>query len=346
MDILNRILVSLSSASLLALAGCYADFEPDMQSTPVLCMNSLITAGDTVTVSLTRSWRWSEGVPGENLDIEVADATVTLTSNGGHPVALRPVTITEWVTGRLEKRLIYVADYVAAEGDELRLEASSPAWGDASAQVTVPVATPVDSVALTSESTVIPGTDYWPERYSIRASARVWFRDPAPTTDYYLFMTNGNTVQRKEADGNTSSWSTLSFYDIDYTGEPLFSEHMSALESAMGGNYGYTMFSDRQISGKSYPLNIVYQNLYWEIDNATGVPIEEDPTLDITLYTISESYYRHLLSVWQSNDGIAGSLGGVGLADPVWEASNVSTGAGVVAARAASRVRIPASRLL
>ena len=64
-------------------------------------------------------------------------------------------------------------------------------------------------------------------------------------------------------------------------------------------------------------------------------------TIEITLNSLSESYYKHVLSVWVSNDGISGILGGVGLGDPTWESSNVSTGAGVIAAVAPSTIKIP-----
>ena len=46
------------------LTGCYQDFEPDLKSTPVVCINSNIIAGQPVTADVTRTWRYSEGAPG------------------------------------------------------------------------------------------------------------------------------------------------------------------------------------------------------------------------------------------------------------------------------------------
>lgn len=45
----------------LVLTSCFSDFEPDIESKPVLCMISNISDGDSIKVSLTHTWRWSEG---------------------------------------------------------------------------------------------------------------------------------------------------------------------------------------------------------------------------------------------------------------------------------------------
>ena len=52
-----------------------------------------------------------------------------------------------------------------------------------------------------------------------------------------------------------------------------------------------------------------------------------------------------MLSLWATEEGIQGALGGVGLGNPVWEYSNVSTGAGIISASATSRYPIPLHRL-
>ena len=53
------------------------------------------------------------------------------------------------------------------------------------------------------------------------------------------------------------------------------------------------------------------------------------------------TYYKHVISVWEANDAIVGSLGGVGLGPAVYPYSNVSTKAGVVAAYAVSELTLP-----
>lgn len=51
---------------------------------------------------------------------------------------------------------------------------------------------------------------------------------------------------------------------------------------------------------------------------------------------MSRSYYDRALYVWQRDNGIIGDLGDFGFAEPLAAYSNVSTGAGVVAARSFS----------
>jgi len=88
-------------------------------------------------------------------------------------------------------------------------------------------------------------------------------------------------------------------------------------------------------------LHVDLDDICYYLRNPSGHPDVGNAEFYMDFYTISPSYYKHVISVWQSNDGIVGSLGGVGLADPVFESSNVSTGAGVVAAAAVSKYAIP-----
>ena len=53
-----------------------------------------------------------------------------------------------------------------------------------------------------------------------------------------------------------------------------------------------------------------------------------------------------MISVWEGNYGITGALGGVGLASPVYPYSNVSTGAGTVAAYAEASLTISIADLI
>lgn len=52
-----------------------------------------------------------------------------------------------------------------------------------------------------------------------------------------------------------------------------------------------------------------------------------DLGLVLYLSSISDSFYKYANYQWQVTDGIVGDLGDVGLGDPIWGYSNVSTGA-------------------
>ena len=111
MAVLRKYLVILAVVSVVT--GCYSNFEPDIKSTPVLCMNSLLVPGEPLTVSLTRTWRWSEGSPDYDLDIIVRDAEITYTVNGS-----------EIGTLTFDNKK-YRADYIPEPGDHVVLSARS-----------------------------------------------------------------------------------------------------------------------------------------------------------------------------------------------------------------------------
>ena len=78
----NIITLLLSVISMISLASCMSEFEPDIESTPVVCINADAVVGDTLIVEVTRTWRWSEGHPGYNIDINLKEADVEVWVNG------------------------------------------------------------------------------------------------------------------------------------------------------------------------------------------------------------------------------------------------------------------------
>lgn len=339
MAFLNRII--LAALSGLALTGCFSDFEPDIESTPVLCLNSLIVAGEPVEVSLTHTWRWSEGSPVDGYDISVNDAEVSLIVNGEFVENLKSVEKQEPDYGMpfYSTPVQYESHYAPVSGDHVQLRAVSPTYGEAFAEVTVPQPVPIDKV----EVSVRDFYDYsqtWTGNYQMSLAFRVWFADPGDATDYYIFDAGTSPGIFSDAPGGERNMAYVQGCWFDFSGEPLFTEHVSALESVFSDTSGYTIFTDRQISGKSYPLTISTDNVDFIYYNPGNDPELKDFSIDLTLGSISDSYYYHVLSVWVANDGIPGMLGGVGLGEPVYATSNVSTGAGVVAAVARSTRRV------
>lgn len=344
MAILKNIFLFISL--LLLTTGCFSDFEPDLKSVPVLCMNSNISAGDTVVLQLTRTWRWSDPTVDEQ-NIIVDDAEVRLYVNDEfietlHFAEIPPMS--DYPGSYDEPTHGYRSGYVAKEGDCIKLTAHSEKYGDAWAEVTVPESIDISHVDydVVSFSSFSRGSYH---RYNFGLNMLIWFTDRASTTDYYEFSESGTIPDRyyipvPGQDNDEECFASFTYFHVDYDKEPLFTEHVSALESAISDTWGYSIFSDRQISGKSYPLHISIRDLYYNINNPENNPELETASIDFHLDVISRSYYNHVMSVWAHNDGINGVLGDVGLADPVWDASNVSTGAGVVAARSRATYRL------
>lgn len=324
--------------------SCMEDFEPDIPSTPVLCMNAEITPGDSIILFLTRSWRWSEDEDNDP-DIDVENAEVRLIVNGEWRENLVPSFVgngydTEHPFYDVSK--CYRSTYIPVSGDVIRLEVTSTEYGEAWAEVTVPYPVPIDRVEV-QNLTCIPmtNTDGWPalkERtdFIIGCKLLVYFTDPAGESNYYDFKA-GLSPYSSYDDKATALAGSVSPLFID---EPLFTEHVSVLESAVAETSGYTIFSDRQIYGKTYPLRVRYDPFEFYYWNPSDMQGPKEYGITVTLRHVDPAYYKHVLSVWEANDAIVGSLGGIGLANPVYAYSNVSTHAGVVAAYAVSQVTV------
>lgn len=331
--------------SSLILTSCFQDFEPDIESTPVVCINSLATAGEVLEVTVSRTWRWSEGNP-DMIDIYLKDAVVKVFVNDEFREQLN-YTEEKYSErpdydfsdpGRILK--FYRGFYIPQPGDHIRITADDPTYGHAEGEVTVPWPVNIEKADISAynvKSERISSNEADIIKATGEASLSVWFSDPADTDNYYEFD-NSSTLEM------TSSLLNCR-YNFDFSVEPIFTEHVSPLESIISETSGYYFFTDRQIAGKQYPLHIRMNRIYYTYLADEG-PGSNSSTIDLILYSISESYWKHVISVWESNDGINGILGDVGLSDQIWESSNVSTGAGVIAARARSQYKIKYSDLL
>lgn len=341
----NTYLLLLLAMFSLGLTSCYQDFDPKIESTPVLCMNAEITPGDSINLFLTRTWRWDEDDQ-YRIDNDVRDAEVRLIVNGEYKETLRhTVLLTEDYRPSNpygQERKCYQSTYRPASGDVIRIEASSPQYGEAWAETKVPFPVPIDRVEpQIQEFRAYGDTTGFPAvmetcEFMMKFKLLVYFTDPADSTNYYDFMmgTSGYSNYDNEAEAYTRDFVT------DFSGEPLFTEHVSVLESAIADTYGYTIFSDRQINGLTYPLRTSLDCTFL-YRNPFGLEEPEKYGIVATLRHVDSAYYNHVLSLWEANDAIVGALGGVGLASPVYAYSNVSTGAGLVTAYAISRFTLP-----
>lgn len=329
MAILNRLTYILALLGL-SLTSCYSDFEPDVISKPVLCMNSVFTAGDSVRVELTRTWRYDEGRPEEDFSIFVTDATVLLYVNDEAPEKLvveRHLTSDPYFPQYKEREVFVSKSYIPQPGDRIRLEATSKDYGTASAEVTVPERVDIERVIHEVRNASVRPSLSGEMRFMFDIDLQLYFTDRGSTQDYYKFDCKSSRYYSDDAGAIARV-----MYTLDLTGEPLFTEHVSTLESVITDASGYSIFSDRQINGQTYPLHISLKDIQFTYNNPDNNPEAADFGFDLILSAISPDYYKHVLSVWEAEDGIVGSLGGVGLGELVSTYSNVSSGAGIVAA--------------
>lgn len=309
--------------SVFLLTGCYEDFNPEIDTKPVLCLNSLITAGEPIEVEVSHTWMFNDEKAENNH--KVTDASVTILAN-------------ERIVG---------SDYLPKEGDKIRIVAESPTYGNALAEVTVPFATPVGNVKVTPTIKNIWKGDE--DFFLYEMFAGVTFNlnvemdidDPAENDNYYNFGYNWSGVAN---DGSP----TLSIGQFEYNSEPIFKEHIGVFETIMGNDEdtGFVFFTDRQFSGRTYTLHLNFSNNVFRVKSQ-----EYDETLlecgvNLYLTTVSKSYYSWAVYKWNVDEGIMGDLSDIGLAESKWGYSNVSTGAGVIAAQSSSKFTIDLKEFL
>lgn len=296
------------------LSSCEEVLTPDMPHTPVLCVSSLVSAGDPIEVSVSKSRLYTD--PADRS--EVKDAVVNIYANGQ----------------------LQLDSYMPKEGDEIRIVTQSGALGTANAEVAVPYAVSIKNVEWKATDISIWNAES-AGYYDIRFKLNVLLTIDDPAGDnYYKFSSHVVSTDNEDNDdilnGSHRPYGLL-ISDLQYDLEPIFSEHIGIFESVMGGDAnGFTFFTDRQFAGKSYTLHLQYNNCGFQ-----GT-LEDMPDCEFALIlnTISSSYYNWVNYVWQRDNGTLTELSDYGFGDPIWGYSNCTSGAGVVAAQSTSEYTI------
>ena len=309
--------------SVFLLTGCYEDFNPEIDTKPVLCLNSLIKAGEPIEVDVTHTWMFNDEKSERNHDVK--DAVVTILVN-------------ERIVG---------SDYLPKEGDKIRIVAESPTYGTATAEVVVPYPTPIGKVRVSPVvKNIWKGEDDF-FHYDMFAditfnlNVEMDVNDPEGIDNYYHF---GYNWFGADTDGSP----TLSIGQFEYNSEPIFKEHIGVFETVMGNDEDtqFVFFSDRQFSGKTYTLHLNFSDNYFHVKSQEYDESRLECGVNLYLTTVSKSYYNWAVYKWNVDEGIMGDLSDIGLAESKWGYSNVSTGAGVVAAQSSSKYTIDLKEFL
>ncbi|MDE5872164.1 MAG: DUF4249 domain-containing protein, partial [Muribaculaceae bacterium] len=289
MAILKKLIYSVFPVILFT--GCYTDFNPDDYSSPVLCINSAITAGEPIEVTVSRTWRYNE--PLDSAEMEVKDARISIYING----------------------VIQESGSVASEGDEIRIVAESAEYGKAESSVKVPYSVPIDDVKFIpygvrvwewehdeyddeEEFSTYIGFDFEVRlRITDRYPGKEWFRLGGDT--YAL----GWPDEEQDVDDDTElhphRHACLRLGELDYNSDMIFKEHIGIAESVMGGYETPGMFfTDHAFSGSDYTICLRFEGASFE---ASGEEFEAallDCGITFKLMTVSESYYNRLNYLW------------------------------------------------
>ena len=314
------------------LTGCYETFTPHIDVTPVLCLNALVTAGEPIDVKVTHTWLYTDM---ENWqDHSVDDAVITIYANDNE----------------------VEADYLPEEGDRIRILAQSKKYGSAEAEVTVPYSSPIKNIDWTIDLISHSKGDNeefeMDDFFYFNLVVKVEFSDITENIDYYHIsaanFSNGdlsNEIVMSEDMGEAGAESEdgfSSFYGgyLNCDSDPLFYDSVDEMESIYGATDGFDFFTDRLFSGSSYTLNLLFVNCRYSVTSKEWDASLLDCGKEIMLHTVSKSYYDWAFYSEQIDSGVMGDISDWGFIDPVWAYSNVSTGAGVVAARSLSICKV------
>lgn len=217
-------------------SACTTDVDLEaLRKHPKLVLNSRLAAGDTVSARITRTWFYTEDQP----DILLLDAEVDLYVSGEWKERMT------WqpTDSRYGRGGCFLSTYRAASGDRLRIEASHPTYEKAWAEVTIPVASLLSDVQLSSR------TYPYPEETWIVTDFDVTLQDDSAAKNYYLLkLEEGYSLDSVSPSGPVYSWNSLS---LDFSRDPVFANQTTALDQFFGhdgssdanGGYLLTIYS-------------------------------------------------------------------------------------------------------
>lgn len=291
------------------ISSCTTDFEPEINEDPLVVLNALVHSDSIISAQVSRSWITGSRENENDLSkVILPDAVTEYAVNDG-----------EWLPMVYDpESQKYVADRVAREGDRVSMRTRSR-YGVAEGSTRVPFAVPIDKVEYSVETSIDTNSFIYIDNNSydyfhylkVTIRYRLTFTD-RPGDDFYLVAGN------------------------PYLDDPIISENETAMDGVLNKYHYCSFFSDSSIKNKSYTLTL-FSDYFCVPDGEGGYYLPYEITHhnmkeNIRLIAMSSDYYYYILSLFKKYSGIEGILDNFGLAEPRSVFSNVSSGAGVVAA--------------
>lgn len=290
------------------LTSCYRKIDLDeYRTTPKIVINSVVSPDTVVMASITRTWFYPDKKPYVNLP----HAHVELYINNQY------IETMQWKTLNNPRNpdqpdTLFLSNTIPAEGDQIKIVASTPEYGTVTAEDIIPKKVPIKNASHTIKkgNGVYQGTisDYFEIYYEVT------FDEFPEKNNYYL----AKITQIKT--GYYGYYET----EIDYI-DPVFKEQDAILDESMAFNglekRGGALFTDQSINGQTYTLQI----------KETTAELDETEQRIISIYSLSESYFLYLLSLQKiAGSTLEGGLGNIGLTEPLRVYSNVEGGTGIL----------------
>ena len=305
------------------LTSCYRKIDLDeYRTTPKMVINSVVSPDTVVMASITRTWFYPDKKPYVNLP----HAHVELYINNQY------IETMQWKTLNNPRNpdqpdTLFLSNTIPAEGDRIKIVASTPEYGTVTAEDIIPKKVPIKNASHTIKkgNGVYQGTisDYFEIYYEVT------FDEFPEKNNYYL----AKITQIKT--GYYGYYET----EIDYI-DPVFKEQDAILDESMAFNglekRGGALFTDQSINGQTYTLQI----------KETTAELDETEQRIISIYSLSESYFLYLLSLQKiAGSTLEGGLGNIGLAEPLRVYSKVEGGTGILGGNQQSETTITLNNL-
>jgi hypothetical protein len=303
--------------------SCYKEIDlSEYATTPKMVINCTVSPDTVVMASITRTWFYAENMP----DVRLPHAKVDLYINDHFIEQMQLKTRPNPLAPERPDTLFF-SDTIPIEGDKIKIVASTPEYGTATAEDVIPKKVQIKDVQyyIRKGEGLYEGTypDYDEIYYEVT------FTD-LPDEDNYYFVRV--LEYRDDRVYGLSYWSWVD--GVDYY-DPIFKEQDNILDGGLNfdglNKRGGALFTDQSIKGQSYTLQL----------KESSVGLEEGEVRRIAIYSLSQSYYLYLLSLQKvSGSTLEGGLGNIGFAEPLRVYSNVEGGTGILGGNQHSETEI------
>lgn len=302
-------------------SSCYKEINlSEYRTTPKMVINSSVSPDTVVMASVTRTWFYPETTP----YVKLPHAKVELYINDQYIEQMQWKIVYNPKNSK-QSDTLFISNTVPAEGDKIKVIASTPEYGTATAEDIIPQRVPIRGVKYNIRKGDGIYQESYPDYYEIYYE--VAFDELPEKNNYYLARV---TKPRRYGYENLFLEVTIMEY-ID----PIFKEQNGILDSGLGfiglNKDNGALFTDRNINGQTYTLHLKEIALEWESVNRRT----------ISIYSLSESYYLYLLSLQKvGGSTLEGGLGNIGFAEPLRVYSNVEGGTGILGGNQHSDITI------
>lgn len=302
--------------------SCYKEIDlSDYRSTPKIVINCTVSPDTVVMASITRTWFYPDNFP----NVQLPHAKVELYINDNYMGQMQLKTHPNPEHSEHTDTLFF-SNVIPSEGDRIKIVASTPEYGIATAEDIIPRKVEVQNVQYHIRKGEGIYQETYPDYYEIYYEAT--FTDLPDEENYYFVR----VLEFFNEIPYTPFWQWVD--GVDYS-DPIFKEQDDMLDGGLSfdglNKRGGTLFTDQSIKGQTYTLQF----------KESAINLEEGEERQIAIYSLSKSYYLYLLSLQKiSGSTLEGGLGNIGFAEPLRVYSNVEGGTGILGGNQHSEKKI------